>query len=123
MRKATLDTVTNYNVEMELHSTIACFIKEVDQFAKLTLEEKPTNLVIRETNIDQAQKEIYTPQIKSVKDMRLELKQKFALNDNVDSFSGCIMLDDNRMLVADYWVSGKLIEYNDKGQHIWDLAV
>ena len=61
---------------MELHSTIACFIKDVDQFAKLTVEEKPS---FSRAKIEKAQIEIYTPHTKSMNDTRLDLKQIFAL--------------------------------------------
>lgn len=54
--------------------------------------------------------------------VELQLKRKFDIKLQHQS-PGCVLLSDGRTLISDFWGSGKLLEYNEKGKYIRDVNV
>ncbi|XP_071155100.1 uncharacterized protein [Mytilus edulis] len=113
---------TNYNMEIEVNHVISSLVNEVKQFGKIKVMETMANLQLKDAKIDQAQIQIHGYS-QSIQNVNLKLKQKFDIKGSKQPISGCIILPDDRIIIADYYGSGKLMEYNNDGQHIRDITV
>ncbi|CAG2258103.1 unnamed protein product [Mytilus edulis] len=80
------------------------------------------NLQLKDAKIDQAQIQIHGLS-QNIHNVSLKLKQKFDIKGSEQPISGCIVLPDDRIIIADYYGTGKLMEYNNNGQHIRDIPV
>ncbi|VDI05399.1 Hypothetical predicted protein [Mytilus galloprovincialis] len=80
------------------------------------------NLQLKDAKIDQAQIKVHGLS-QSIQNVNLKLKQKFDIKRSEQPISGCILLPDNRIIVADFKGCGKLMEYNNNGQHIRYIPV
>ncbi|CAG2258108.1 unnamed protein product [Mytilus edulis] len=113
---------TNNNMEMEVNHVISSLVNEVKQFGKIKVMETMANLQLKDAKIDQAQIQVHGLS-HNIHNISLQLKQKFDIKGSESPISGCLVLPDDRIIVADYFGCGKLMEYNNDGQHIRDIPV
>ncbi|CAC5392080.1 unnamed protein product [Mytilus coruscus] len=90
-------------------------------FGEIKVIETMTNLQLKDAKIDQAQIQIHGLS-QNIHTVNLQVKQKFDIKRSKEPISGCIILPDNRIIIADHR-SGQLMEYNTNGQHIRDIPV
>ncbi|XP_071155116.1 uncharacterized protein [Mytilus edulis] len=108
---------TNNNMEIEVNHVISSLMNEVKQFGEIRVNETMVELQLKDAKTDQAQIQIHGLS-QNIHNINLKLKQKFDIK--VTNISGCIVLPDNRIIIADYYGS-ELMEYNNDGQHIRNI--
>ncbi|XP_063420947.1 uncharacterized protein LOC134706168 [Mytilus trossulus] len=114
---------TNDNMEIEMNRVISSLVNEIKQFGEIrVIETMAIYLQLKDAKIDQAQIQIHGFS-RSIQNVNLKLKQKFDIKGSIQAITGCIVLPDDRIIIADYYGSGKLMEYNNNGQHIRDIPV
>ncbi|VDI77036.1 Hypothetical predicted protein [Mytilus galloprovincialis] len=113
---------TNNRIAIEIHPMINSLMKEVKRFGVIKVTETKAGLELKDAKVDQAQIQIHGT-LQDICNISLQLKQKFDLKQPTKSITGCIVLPDNRIIIADYFGSGKLIEYNIDGNNIREIPV
>ncbi|CAC5365069.1 unnamed protein product [Mytilus coruscus] len=113
---------TNNRMKIEIHQVIGSLMKEVRQFGEIKVIETKARLQLTEAKIDQAQIQIHGS-MQNVCNVSLQLKQKFDIKGSEEPITGCVILSDDTVIIADYFGSGKLMEYSDCGKHIRDIPV
>ncbi|XP_071162475.1 uncharacterized protein [Mytilus edulis] len=118
-----ISSIDNYSVDIELHQGITSLLKDVDCFAKIKVDKSTTSFPFKDAKIDQAQ---LPAQIRrSVHNTRLELRKKITIKQNGKSMyiTGCTILSNGNLLIADTYGRNVLLEYNDDGKLIRELPV
>ncbi|VDI36082.1 Hypothetical predicted protein [Mytilus galloprovincialis] len=113
---------TNNRMELEIHHVISSLIKEVRQFGEIKVIKTNASLQLKDAKIDQAQIQIHRS-LQNVGNISLQRKQKIDIEGSEKPFAGCIILPDDRIIIADYFGSGNLMEYGKDGKHIRDISV
>ncbi|CAC5369284.1 unnamed protein product [Mytilus coruscus] len=98
------------------------FMNEIDQLGKISIKKTTISLPFKDAKADQAQIQLPVQEMKSI-NIRLKLKKRFKVNKNglMMNLSGCIMLSNSNLLIADYLVSNVIMEYRKDGKHIRDI--
>ncbi|XP_063426997.1 E3 ubiquitin/ISG15 ligase TRIM25-like [Mytilus trossulus] len=132
MNKTTMDKIEllkveigkekNYAMDMKLHRVINSLMKNVKQFGEIHITETCADFQLQDANVDQAQMQVRGSKQDDTHYVELQLKRKFNIKLQHQS-PGCVLLSDGRTLIADFWGSGKLLEYNEKGKYIRDVNV
>ncbi|CAG2258128.1 unnamed protein product [Mytilus edulis] len=112
----------NNNMEIEVNHVISSLMNEVKQFGEIRVSEAMVELQLKDAKTDQAQIQIQGLS-QNIQTVSLTLKQKFDIKGSEQPISGCIILPDDRIIIADYYGCGKLMEYNNGGKHIRDIPV
>ncbi|XP_063426132.1 uncharacterized protein LOC134709940 [Mytilus trossulus] len=92
--------VYNYSLKVEPHPMIHSLLKDIQQFGKIKLNEET-----------------------EFRSISLRLKQKFKLKEINWPITGCIILPNERIIVASYVDKIPLQEYDISGNHIRDIVV
>ncbi|CAG2258127.1 unnamed protein product [Mytilus edulis] len=111
----------NNNMEIEVNHVIGSLINEVKQFGEIRVSEAMVDLQLKDAKTDQAQIQVHGLS-QSFHNVNLKLKQKFDIKGSDKAITSCIVLPDDRIIVADYG-SEKLMEYNINGKHIRDIPI
>ncbi|CAC5420756.1 unnamed protein product [Mytilus coruscus] len=106
-------------MEVEIHDGLSSLMKEVTHFGEIKIFETMSSLPFKDPKIDHAQ--INGP-LQNVSEVRLQLNRKIEIKRSA-AISGCLMLSDDRIIIADEHGKGRLIEYNKYGKRIHDIAV
>ncbi|VDI80577.1 Hypothetical predicted protein [Mytilus galloprovincialis] len=116
-------SVKNYNIEIQLQQEITSLLKDVNSFATIKVDESAISCPFTDAKIDQAQ--IQVKNRRSVSDTKLQLKNKFAIKQRGKSIyiSGCTILANGNLLIADNFGQNVLMEYNVDGHYIRDIPV
>ncbi|CAG2258100.1 unnamed protein product [Mytilus edulis] len=120
--KEEISDYTNDNMEIDVNHVIISLVNEVKLFGEIKVMETMANLQLKDAKIDQAQIQVHGLS-QNIQNISLQLKQKFDIKGSVERISGCILLPDNRIIIADYFGCGKLMEYNNNGQHVRYIPV
>ncbi|XP_052093344.1 uncharacterized protein LOC127729557 isoform X2 [Mytilus californianus] len=120
--KEEIRVCTKSRMEIEIHHMICSLMKEVKQFGEIKVIETMTNLQLKDAKIDQAQIQIHEFS-QNIHNVDMQLKQMFDIKGSEEPITGCIVLPDDRIIIADYYGCGKLLEYNTNGKHIRDIPV
>ncbi|XP_063425271.1 uncharacterized protein LOC134708559 [Mytilus trossulus] len=120
--KEEIKNCTKTRMEIKVNRVISSLVNEVKQFGEIKVIETMANLQLKDAKIDQAQIQIHGLS-QTIQSVSLQLKQKFDIKGSTKPITGCIVLPDDRIIIADYNGSGKLMEYNNDGQHIRDIHV
>ncbi|XP_076095695.1 uncharacterized protein LOC143066769 [Mytilus galloprovincialis] len=121
--KERIKSVQNYEINFTLNPSITALMNESDQFGKISVKMTETNLPFKEAKVDQAQIEIRVSDMKNIANVRLQLNNKFVVKKENHSLglSGCTILPNGNMLIANYYGKKELIEYSEKGKYIRDI--
>lgn len=120
--KEEIRVCTKSGMEIEIHHVICSLMKEAKQYGEIKVIETMTNLQLKDAKIDQAQIQIHGFS-QNIHNVDIQLKQKFDIKGLKEPITGCIILPDDRIIIADNYGRGKLMEYNNNGQHIRDIPV
>ncbi|XP_063427219.1 uncharacterized protein LOC134710753 [Mytilus trossulus] len=113
----------NYEMNLTLNPSIMALMNELDQFGKISVRTTTTNLPFKEAKVDQAQIELRVSDMKNINNVRLQLSNKFKVKKEKSMWlSGCDMLPNGNLLIADYYGKSGLREYSEDGKHIHDIA-
>ncbi|CAG2224255.1 unnamed protein product [Mytilus edulis] len=69
--------------------------------------------------IDQAQIQV-RGSMRTIHDVNHQLKLKFDVRPQGQT-TGCLMMSDGRIFITDFWKTGKLVEYDDRGEYVRDV--
>ncbi|XP_063427221.1 uncharacterized protein LOC134710755 [Mytilus trossulus] len=121
--KEGIQSVSNYEVNLQLHTSIIALMNEVDQLGNIHVKKTTTSLPFKEAKEDQAQIQLRVPEMRTIKNIRLKLKKRFEVNRKgyLIWLSGCTMLSNGNVLIANYRGSNVLMEYSQDGKHIRDI--
>ncbi|VDH97272.1 Hypothetical predicted protein [Mytilus galloprovincialis] len=122
--KSEFDATKDYEFKVSMHSSITKLSNEVEEFGKIMVSESATNLDFRDPKFDQAQIEINVPTSRSISDIKLQLIKSCQLKSKDDlNITGCVILLNGNLLMANSTEEKKLIEYSETGEHIRDIQV
>lgn len=87
------------------------------------MDESTINCPFQDAKIDQAQMKLQTR--RSICDTKLQLRKKFTITQkgNQMYISGCQLLENGNLLIADNTGQNVLMEYNEDGHFIRDIPV
>lgn len=118
-------SVQNYEMNIQLHPTIMAFMNEIGQLGYISIKKTATSLSFKGARVDQAQIQICAPDTKHMYDVRLQLKMRFYVNKafcGID-LTGCAMLSNGNVLIADYLGRRVILEYSENGKCIREIPV
>ncbi|CAG2188400.1 unnamed protein product [Mytilus edulis] len=103
LMKTICDAGKSYEIALELDANIISFLNNVSQLGRISIKEENANLQFKETKLNQAQMQVSLPLVTVVQ--ALQLKEKFKLEKAgfMMTVTGCIMLQNGDMLIADHW--------------------
>ncbi|XP_071160567.1 tripartite motif-containing protein 2-like [Mytilus edulis] len=112
--------IQNYEMFLKLNPTIMLIKNDVDKLGKISVKKTTTCLSFKEAKADQAQIQLLEPNILSIKQIGIQLKKRFKVKQTsfLTWLSGCTMLRNGSVLIADYKGDNNLMEYNEEGKHI-----
>ncbi|XP_071160804.1 uncharacterized protein [Mytilus edulis] len=114
--KAEIGREQNYTIEMKLNSMVSSLMNKVKHFGEIHIIESNADLQLKDAMIDQAQIQVRWS-VRNIHDINLQLKMKFDLQPQ-SLVTGCFIMSNGRILIADFSRSGKLIEYDDTGKSV-----
>ena len=122
--KEEIKSLFNYEIHLELQSSIVSLMTMVDQLGKISVEKISITLPFNAGMVDQADIQLSVPEMKSIDSIHVKLKKRFNVKQKEDEeiwLSGCTMLQNGNLMIADYKGEGVLMEYNEDGQHIRNI--
>lgn len=111
----------SFAMDLKIHPVVISFIKNVKKFGEIYITEQNLDLQLKDAKIDQAQTQIRGSN-QNVLDIDLQFSLKFAVKPQLQ-ISGCLILCDGRILIADFYTTGKLMEYDFTGNYVNDIDV
>ncbi|CAG2238328.1 unnamed protein product [Mytilus edulis] len=81
--KAGIKSVSNYEVNLQLHTSIMALMNQVDQLGNIHVKKNITSLPFKEAKVDQAQIQLRVPEMRTIKNIRLKLKKRFKVNKKI----------------------------------------
>ncbi|VDI71126.1 Hypothetical predicted protein [Mytilus galloprovincialis] len=122
--KSEIGAAKDYELKISIDSLIEKLSNEVEDFGKIVISESPTNMDFKDPKNDQAQIEINVPTSRNISDIKLWLIKSFQLKRIPKlSITGCIIMPNGNLLMANATDENHLIEYSDIGEHISDIPV
>lgn len=121
--KERIKSVPNYEIYLQLHTTITTLMNEDDQLGKFFFNKTTTCLPFKGSNVDQDQIPHRVIDMKSIDNIYLRLKKKFKVKKDFGGLlmTGCTMLTNGNMLIANIYGRSVLLEYSEEGKHIRDI--
>ncbi|VDH91968.1 Hypothetical predicted protein [Mytilus galloprovincialis] len=114
----------DYELKVSIESLIEKLSKDVEEFGKIIVSESATNLDFRDPKFDQAQIEMNVPTSRNISDIKLQLIKSFQIKETTElKVTGCVILPNGILLLANNTRENKLIMYSDTGKHIRDIQV
>ncbi|XP_063426996.1 uncharacterized protein LOC134710555 [Mytilus trossulus] len=111
----------SFTIDLKIHPVVISFINNVKKFGEIYITEKNLDLQLKDAKIDQAQTQIRGSN-QNVLDIDLQFSLKFPVKPQLQ-ISGCLILCDGRILIADFYTTGKLMEYDFTGNYVSDIDV
>ncbi|XP_071121611.1 uncharacterized protein [Mytilus edulis] len=113
-----------FEIKIEIDSSITSLMNCVDRLGVISVEEIHSELEFKDVKLDQAQNQIHIPTGSSNRVVDLQLKQKLGLRrtGHDSCVSGCLLLPNGNILIADFLRGNQLIEYDEKGQYVRDIS-
>ncbi|XP_071160946.1 uncharacterized protein [Mytilus edulis] len=121
--KERIKCVQNYEMNFTLNPSIMALMNESDQFGKLSVKTTTTDLPFKEAKVDQAQIKLRMPDTNNINNVRLKLKKKIEVKQKgvLMWLSGCSILPNGNVLIANSLGKCVVMEYSEDGKHIRDI--
>ncbi|XP_052105734.1 uncharacterized protein LOC127738490 [Mytilus californianus] len=121
--KESFKNVQNYEMYFKLNPLIMSLKNDVDQIGNISVKKTTTSLPFKEAKIDQAQIQVIEPNVRGIDKIRLQMKKIFIVKKTsfLSWLSGCTMLTNGNLLIADYKGERVLMEYSEDGKHIRNI--
>ncbi|CAG2238883.1 unnamed protein product [Mytilus edulis] len=121
--KETIKSVPNYEINLQLHTTITTLMNEVGQLGNIFFKKTTTCLPFKGSNVEQAQIQLRVFDMKSIDHIYLRLKKRFKVKKDLWGLliTGCTMLTNGNVLIANFYGPSVLMEYSEEGEHIRDI--
>ncbi|XP_076088644.1 uncharacterized protein LOC143059065 [Mytilus galloprovincialis] len=124
--KNEISVTKDYKLKISIDGLIEKLSNEVEEFGKIMVSESATNLDFRDPKIDQAQTGISISTSRKISDIKLQFIQSFQIKREFQGefdITGCVILPNGNLLIANYSKEKHLIEYSDTGEHLRDIPV
>ncbi|CAG2230665.1 unnamed protein product [Mytilus edulis] len=122
--KMAINASKDYKLKVAFHTLIEKLSNEIEEFGQISVSESNSNLDFRDLKIDQAQIGINVFTSRNIECTKLQLIGKFKMQRKREmNIKGCVILPNGHILFANYTQENQLVEYNDTGEHIRDIAV
>ncbi|XP_052083278.1 E3 ubiquitin-protein ligase TRIM22-like [Mytilus californianus] len=122
--KSEIGATKDYELKLAIHSLIEKISIKVEEFGQIKVVECTGNVNYRDQKMDQAQIGINVRKSKNISDVKLQLIKTFQIQrKNEIDISGCVILPNGHLLIANNTQEKYLIVYSDTGEHIRDIPV
>ncbi|VDI76336.1 Hypothetical predicted protein [Mytilus galloprovincialis] len=121
--KETIKSVQNCDVYLQLQPSVVTLMNEVDQLGEISVKKTTTSLPFREAKVDQAQIQLPVQETNSINNIQIRLRKRFDVEKKglLMWLSGCTILSNGNVLIADYLGKDVIKEYSEDGKHIRDI--
>lgn len=122
--KEVIQILEKSEICLQLHPSAIALMNEVDQLGEISLKKTITSLPFIEANVDQAQVQRRNPLTKSIENVHVELKERFEVKQKgffTFELTGCTMLTNGNLLMANNHGNTILMEYSEDGKRIHDI--
>ncbi|VDI73863.1 Hypothetical predicted protein [Mytilus galloprovincialis] len=109
-----------FEIKIEIDSSITSLMNCVDRLGVISVEEIHSELEFKDVKLDQAQRQIYvsTGNSHRVVDVKLQQRIKMKGTEMRMGVTGCLILTNGNILIADILRENQVIEYDGEGQHV-----
>ncbi|CAG2207196.1 unnamed protein product [Mytilus edulis] len=122
--KSEISAAKDYELKVAIHSLIEKISIEAEDFGQIKVSESTANVYYRDQKINQAQIGINVPKSKNISDVKLQLIKTFQIQRKYEiDISGCVILPNGHLLIANNTHEKQLVLYSDTGEHIRDIPV
>ncbi|CAG2224258.1 unnamed protein product [Mytilus edulis] len=111
----------SYAMDMKLHPVFYSLLNDVEHFGEIHITENNFDQHFKEEKIKQAQKPIRGLS-QNIGDINLEIKLDF-LTKPQTLITGCLISSSGRILLADFFGTGNLMEYEDTGKYVRTIQI
>ncbi|XP_052066518.1 protein wech-like isoform X1 [Mytilus californianus] len=101
--KTIYNAVQSYEINFELDANISSFLDNVSHLGSILVKEENVNLQFKEQKLNQAQMQVSLPLVNVVHELQLKHMFKLEKASLKMVVTGCIMLANGDMLIADHW--------------------
>ncbi|XP_076088691.1 uncharacterized protein LOC143059087 [Mytilus galloprovincialis] len=116
--KSEIGAAKDYALKVYIDSLIEKLSNDVEEFGKIMVSESATNLDFRDPKFDQAQIWI------NISDIKLQLIKTFQMtNEHKKNVTGCLILPNGNLLMANDKEKNHLKEYSTSGEYIRDIPI
>ncbi|CAG2238333.1 unnamed protein product [Mytilus edulis] len=98
-------------------------MNEVDQLGEIFIKKTTINSPFKEATVNRAQIQFPVQEIKSIDNIQFQLRKTVNVEKKNTSMwlTGCTMLSNGNVLIADYVGKNFIMEYSEDGEHIRDI--
>ncbi|XP_071160953.1 E3 ubiquitin-protein ligase TRIM45-like [Mytilus edulis] len=122
--KEGIKSVHNFEVHLQLNTTIISLLDEEEQLGSLTVRKIATSIPFKEAKAGEAQLQLRVQNTKSIISIRIQLKKRFSVKHEGHKtiLNGSTMLPNGKVLVASSSLEKNVIlEYSEDGKYIRDI--
>ncbi|CAC5389070.1 unnamed protein product [Mytilus coruscus] len=113
--KTIFNAAKSYETNLELDANILSFLDNISHLGSILIDEENANLQFDEPKLNQAQMQVSVP---LVHELHLKKKQfKLEKNNLKMVVTGCIMLPNGDMVIANHWEKHILLIPFESGNH------
>ncbi|CAC5389077.1 unnamed protein product [Mytilus coruscus] len=118
--KTILNAAKSYEINLELDSDIfSTFLDNVSHLGSISINENNANLQFKEIKLNQAQMQVSLPLVNVVQELQLREKLKLEKTSLKIVVTGCILLVNGDILIADHWDTNIVLKpYESDPDHI-----
>ncbi|XP_052066803.1 uncharacterized protein LOC127706320 isoform X1 [Mytilus californianus] len=116
--KTIFNAAKSYEINLELDSDIfSTFLDNVSQLGSISIKENNANLQFKEIKLNQAQMQVSLPLVNVVQELQLIEKLKLEKTSLKIVVTGCILLVNGDMLIADHWDANIVLKPYESGSY------
>ncbi|VDI27959.1 tripartite motif-containing protein 28 [Mytilus galloprovincialis] len=122
--KEGIKSVENSEINLQFHPYVMALLNEVEPLGEISVKNTKNSLPFKEANVDQAQVQRQDPEMKGIESVRIQLKKRFAVKQKgflTFELTGCAMLTNGNLLMANYHGNTILMEYSEDGNRVRDI--
>ncbi|CAG2194434.1 unnamed protein product [Mytilus edulis] len=112
--KSIFDAEKSYEIDFELDANISSFLNNVSHLGSISIKEYNANLQFQEPNLNQAQMQVSLP---LVQELQLKYKLKLQKINLKLVVTGCIMLTNGDVIIADHWTIHIVLISHESGSN------
>lgn len=126
LARTDVGSMENVQINVQFHSIIKSLLADVNKYGYISIDTTLANIPVFPQKLDHAQMHMRMPSIKNSNDIHLQLQYKVNIkqeSSNVMWISGCTILPDGQILIADYRGKPQLMQYNKQGTSFLAIPV
>lgn len=126
LARTDVGSMENVQIKVQFHSIINSFLADVNKYGYISIDMTPINIPVFPQKLDHAQMHMRMPSMKNSNDIHLQLQYKVKIKQESSSvmwISGCTILPDGQILIADYRGKCQLMQYGKQGTSYLAISV